>query len=155
MFDTKIGLHFFAAYNSTFAIGVQFVSVWRDFSGWLIRFPKLHLSINARPSQMRKTLCATVNAVYRETFSRFISTCWHKTFSKSVLVNVLKTWHQITRFNFAQRQFFTPWQFELLAFFRWHLTLSNLLLLVLTIKGFKEIFGKLSFPSFQFSERQN
>ena len=47
---------FSTAHNSTFAIGVQFVSVWQDFSGWLIRFPKLHLSQNARPSQMCKTL---------------------------------------------------------------------------------------------------
>jgi hypothetical protein len=54
--ETKIGHWFTSAYNSTFAIGVQFVSVWRDFSGWLIRFPKLHLSQNARPSQMCKTL---------------------------------------------------------------------------------------------------
>jgi hypothetical protein len=64
--DTRIGLWTFAANNSTFAIGVQFVSVWRDFSSWLIRFPKLHLSQNARPSQMCKTLCAIEDPVFRD-----------------------------------------------------------------------------------------
>ena len=114
-----------SAANSTFAIGVQFVSVWRDYSSWLIRFPKLHLSQNARPSQMCKTLCATEFIVFGDSFSRFISSCWHVTFPNYILVFVLKLWLPKTRFYFALRPFYCS------------VTVCIACLLLLTLDSFK------------------